>query len=328
VSTPYFGGYLTGFTHPPAAAIVWGLAELPVMIAFVALPLLLPLALSRPRKPTYSQLWAPGLALLALIGCGLLLFGVLGPSRVHSIFPGEWFGQSGVGPAHMLGNKPNLFSTPVYLGIELASMGVLTLAFVWRADLWRVGDGRATATYLIVMSASQLPAIYMDAIVDRHFLPEVALAIPMLVSGLSSSSFRWAWLRKRVDSFVLGVTVAGVAMFAVGEQDLQAWTAALGQAANAEISIAPTATVDAGPLNTLLVDIPFYEQTGRLPNYPRPVRYYLAFAAFGDREPGFDYHSLASGRVVIRCAAKTSSQDNAMPLGPPRNGVYAAFSCP
>lgn len=298
--------------HPSAAAVVATLAELPVLIALVGLPLLLPLGLSRPRKPRYSQLWAPGLAVLSLIGCCFLLGGALGPFK-QSILPGDWFNQAGIGPTPMSG-KPELFSQPVFLGIELASMLLVFVALMWRADLWKLGAEMAAAGYVGLVALSQLPAIYTDVMLDRHFLPEAALALPVLAGALSTSKFRWKRLMKGLHIPVLGMALIEVAVFAIGEQDRQAWTTAIGRAVTAEFVMAPASAVSAGPLNDELFNIPFYERTGHLMTYPRPVTVYLAFGAPGDGEPGFDYHSAVSGRIVIRCT--DSSASSACPMRP------------
>lgn len=297
--------------HPSVAAVVATLAELPVLVALVGLPLLLPLAVSRPRMPTYSQFWAPALAVISLVGCAFLLSGTFGPLK-QSIFPGDWFNQVGIGPPP-LSDKPQLLSPPVYLSVELASVVFVAVALIWRADLWKLHAGRAAAVFIALVALSQLPAIYTDVMLDRHFLAEAALALPVLAAGLSTSRFRRNPSVNRLNTMVLGLALVEVAVFAVGEQDRQAWTTAIDRAVIAEMAMAPPAAIDAGPLNAELFDIPFYERTGHRFSSSQPAQVYLAFARLGDHEPGFDYYSVASGRVVIRVTPVVANTPPAQP---------------
>lgn len=294
--------YGAALLSPPVPGLVAGVFEVPVMVAFVGIPVLLPLLASRARRVGRRQLAAFGLALYALAMSAVVLAGSLGVSRGRSILPGDWFGESGIGPAHLPGAKPALFTGPEFIAIEVVTLALVVLVFAWRADIWTLNRGNLVrGAYLGVVAASQFPAVYMDAMIDRHFLPDVALALAVVAVALSRSGFRWPGALPALRATMVAAAILEIGIFAAGEQDLQAWLSASRTAADLELASTPPNRVDAGMLNAELVDIPYFDRTGRLPDYPRPVEVYLAFAGPDDPRPGVAYRSRAPGKIVIAC---------------------------
>lgn len=305
IATPDSRRYAADLLRPPLTGIAAGVFEVPVMTAFLGLPLLLPLLASRGRRVGNRQLVAVALAVYTLLMSAVVFAGFLGPGRARAIFPGDWFTQAGLGPAHMPGGKPTLFSGTGFLLLQGLTLVTMVLIFAWRADAWTVWRRNLVpAAFLLVVAASQFPAIYMDAIIDRHFLPVAALALPVVAVALTRSGYRWQRGLPLLRASVLVAALLEVGFFAVGEQDQQAWLSASQRAAAVELANFEPLEVDAGPLNAELIDIPYYAANGRPPTYPRPVKAFLSFAPPGDARPGFEYRSLAPGKVVIVCVEK------------------------
>jgi hypothetical protein len=106
---------------------------------------------------------------------------------------------------------------------------------------------------------------------------------------------------------------AGIAVYAVGEQDYQAWHVAGDTAARRAFMTAPPSQVDGGfEINGVYTELPGYEASGiprrapildggKLPSMIGPAhpQYRLIFAAPNDPRDGVSYYSLAPGRIVI-----------------------------
>jgi hypothetical protein len=132
-----------------------------------------------------------------------------------------------------------------------------------------------------------------------------ALLIPVLAALASRTT------RPRLAlGWALAVAVAGLVLYAVGQQDYEAWQAARDEASRIAYQHVPPDQVYAGyEPQALYVAIPEYDQLGPnadvngMRNFlilgPASPRIVLNFAAADDPRPGVSYGSLASGRIVI-----------------------------
>jgi len=244
--------------------------------------------------------------LLALVVADAM---VLTVSQIPTL-PGDYFTFRGLGPAHTAGIKPNLYPLWLLFSIEvvaLASVIALLLGGRGRTDAPKRSAG---VNFLVVLGALQLIPLAFGPILDRYYLPALVPILPVLARLASSREARFA---AGARAWAIGAMIAGIAIYAVGEQDYQAWNLARDTAAKRAFASAPPSLVDGGfEVNGVYTELPDYEAHGvprrapeldpaKLPSVVGPThpRFRLMFAAANDPRDGVSYNSLAPGRIVI-----------------------------
>ncbi len=221
------------------------------------------------------------------------------------VLPGNYLTVAGLNPITVAGSKPDLY------GAVMPALKVLcVLAFVALAarpfELWPVLKDPRGAFLLALGGLALVPLLDGD-VFDRYYLGALLPWLP-LAATLSRES-RWA-LAARV--WALGVLVAGLGVYAIGEQDYQAWQVARATAELRAVQTVPASDVFSG-FEPYAVDVvlPAIDRTGRLPPYanrhattleaPAHPRLVLLIEPPGDTRPGVPYSSLSPGKIVLVC---------------------------
>ncbi|MEA2645615.1 MAG: hypothetical protein QOE92_698 [Chloroflexota bacterium] len=260
-------------------------------------------ALTASRDRRDRSLLAIAVGILGLVGVSAALTGGV------NIFEGEILSSAGLGADPLLGPKPMLYGA-WFVVIELLAASVMLVILVFRSGLWRRLH-RPVHLLLVLTALSQLALPAARAPLDRYMVVAVVPLLP-LVGALVSRHLRW---QVAARGWAVAALFAGVAVFAIGEQDLLAWEAARYEAARLALERSPGLEVQLGyTANALLVEIPYFDSTGRLPPDTLPDNPWalrgplspttrLCFATLDDPRPGATYSSLAPGRVVVDSVA-------------------------
>jgi hypothetical protein len=285
-------------------------------------------AVSHPSTEAIAAavLYLPGMTGLALLALGGALPGRAGGGRpwrarwivpvcaavvvlvllLTFILPGNYFTRAGLNPITVAGNKPQLY------GVLLPAMGILGLlclclllarpGFAWAPVM---ADGGAV--FLVAVGALALLPLLNGDVFDRYYL---AVVLPWLpVAAVMTRGARWGRLG---PPWAIAALVGGVAVYAAGEQDYQAWQRARVQAERiAEQSFQARDVFSGFEPYGVGVVLPDYERTGRLTGItgsrtttaeaPPNPRAALLITGPDDPRPGASYQSLAPGRVVVQC---------------------------
>jgi hypothetical protein len=310
---------LTGLAPPTQANRLSGMGHLDVgnsLTAALFLPAMIGLLLSPFVGAALSQrTWVAGLAgnrnrvVLAIVAIVPLLVSALVFQR---LVIGYVFDERQIGPLSVSQalQKPAALPVPAALVLDLLVIASYTV-FVWvRRDLWRSRSRPSGELLLLLLAACQfVPILLLQTRPhDRYYLPVVAVLWPLVAStcGRTKGTAAITW--------ALVVLASGVALYAVEEQDYQAWQAARDAAARIAYRDTPPSRVDAGyEANAVYLDIPVYEAVGTLTTGlaagstdlglalsgpPNPDRV-LAFSCQSDPRPGVSYWSISPGRIVI-----------------------------
>jgi hypothetical protein len=245
------------------------------------------------RRVSRLEMLPVVLAMFVLTGgLGLLLAGR------PMVFPGGWVNPWGLGPNTLESPKPSPFPAPLFVALQAAALVTIAIVFIWRRRGWEprnLGVGRG---FVVIAAAGQFaPFIFYPDTFDRYYIPVAALLAPVLAAMVRRGAGD-----RPARAWALGALVAGVVLYAVGAQDYVAWQVARNTAA--EIAYArygPNQVVAGFEETAVHVWIPAVDNPGqRLPVTVDDPRVILVFAAPGDPRAGADYHSLASGRVVLQ----------------------------
>jgi hypothetical protein len=269
---------------------------LPAMLGLTLIPFAAALAF-RPAAPGRESAWSllsVGLGVVGAVGClvDLAQFGM--------IFPGNVLSPLGF-TAILAGSKPPIFSGAVFRALEIAAVTTFVLMLVLRRRSW---DPRALGPdglFLILISASQfLPLMAVQLFIyDRYFFPVVAPLVPVIAALAARADHQGA-----ARAWATGALVAGLLLYAVGEQDYLAWQDARDRAALLAYGTVSPRLVQAGfEANAVYVELPTYERTGQADLFailgPAHPEITLLFASATDPRPGVSYASLARGRIVL-----------------------------
>jgi hypothetical protein len=283
---------------PFAATLV-----LPWMIGLGLMPFGAALLLTSPEVRRLKN--RVGWLILGLI----LLAGGVAILRYRSLFPGNVFTRSALHYTLQAGSKPRIYPLWLFAGLQVAA--ALTAAgLVRRSRQWTLGTLQPAGIMLLVLAVSQwVPLLVVNySVFDRYYIPVFLPLLPVAALLASRCSRRTVAQVAAIASLAIGLGV-----YVVGEQDYQAWMAARYQAAQLAYTMAPATEVDAGyEQNGVYVGLPYYERTGTiLPgksgyrirdfSFVGPADPVLEVATVGpgDPRPGFDYRSLAPGRVIV-----------------------------
>jgi hypothetical protein len=285
-----------GTLHIAVAPLVGGAVELAPLLGLVFLPLAPALVLS-PRAPGRhrSELVAVGVGVAGLTAAAVFAFhfGTM-------IFPGNVFGNWGLGPLHLPGDKPPLIPLPIFLVLELLTCMSLAVLLLQRRADWSLPALSLNDRFLVLLALSHIAPMAVTAPLDRYYLPVFALLAPLLAR--MAQPRRAAKFAAAAALFLVGL---GVAYYASGEQDYQAWQEARHKTADVAYRGADPLKVAAGYEEVgVRIVLPAYEASGRIVmdpvNFvPAKPDVLLVFAPADDPRPGVRYQSLAPGKVVI-----------------------------
>jgi hypothetical protein len=212
----------------------------------------------------------------------------------------------------MPGDKPNPFPLALFFALEgLAVIGVAVL-LLWRRRGWALLRSDPGRVFIVTLALLHIPLMIFTSPLDRYYLPVVGLLAPVTASLVSHpgaasavTSNRGALRFSGSEVWALAVMIVFLCVYAVGEQDYQAWQMARDQAARLAYRSYPADRVDAGyEAVATYVAVPQEARTGHTDintidlHPPDPV-VQLEFSSPRDPRPGVDYQSLAPGRIVI-----------------------------
>jgi len=298
---------LAGVTHLLPTRQLWPLLYLPSMLGLCLLPLTAALAFQRrPRRLGSRTIPLMCLAIGAL-GCADAVYWLI---HHDMIYPGDVWTREGFTPS-VLGDKVPIFPVPIFAAIELLTVVAFAVLLIVRRESCSPESAGPRGVFLVALAAAHfLPLLALQTeVFDRYYLPIVAPLIPVLAAAAARTT-----RRRLAAGWALAGLAGGLAMYAVGQQDYEAWQVARDQAARLAYTIAAPEEVNAGyEANAVYVEVPRYERTGQVsgslsakiiddsfpvtgPAHPR-IR--LLFAEPGDPRPGIDYHSLRPGRIVL-----------------------------
>jgi len=244
---------------------------------------------------------------LAIAGAGILAAWRPVLQGVGDLFPGNYLLGWTLGPPSLPGLypmvvsfKPPIFPAPLFHGIEIAATATLVLLFAYRSLAWHPRHLGPIGVVLVFFAVVQLGAIvyYGGAVFDRFFLEVIPPLVP-LVAAMAPAGAR-AYLAKAVTVLLL---LAGLALYAVGEQDYEAWQVARDQVANLAYRHYPAYRVNAGFEETARhVWIPATDNPGAHLEraLARNPAVYIVWALPGDPRVGVRYQSAAPGKVVLQ----------------------------
>jgi hypothetical protein len=303
LAAPFVMGFASANMHAGSAAlkgvepgrVLGTLVYLPGVLGFGLLPFLAGMLSSGLAAPRGR--WP--LLLAAVAGC--LIVAV----SAGNILPGNYLTPAGLGPVTLPGPKPQLLSaawTPL-TGLSLLAFAALFLPRRWILAGWRPPP---SAALVLVLAVSQLLPMVQVATFDRYYLPTLALVLPLAAAMLSR-----ARVPRAAQAWSVAALLAGVAVYAGGEQDYQAWQSARDSAARSAYRATSPAGVYAGyEAYAVYYEIPRWDRTGTvpgpinnstLPSFAGPSNpsLVLAFAPASDPRPGFRYNSLAPGKILV-----------------------------
>jgi hypothetical protein len=301
LSPPVQGQFLSGLSSLDPAHQVGALKYAPAAIGLCLVPFL-PALLAIPRPRPLD--WLLGAALVGAILAVLLHLRFRDPGL--GVFPGNVWTPSGFTPTSILGSKPSPFPSRLYLLVEIAAVAT-GAALAWRWRDWIPRSLGGPELFLGLTALTQLAFILLNPIhvLDRYYLPVAAPLVPL--AALAASRARW---QPAVAGGALAIAAAGLAIYAVGEQDYEAWQEARDRAARVAYAQAPPEEVRAGyEANGVYALGPALEAgKGRPANLeserelvrgPEQAALALEYSSSRDARPGVSYRSVASGRIVI-----------------------------
>lgn len=308
-------GYITAVFSPNPVYLLTDLLFLPGMIGLGLILFLPGLLLCARRRAKVDR---TRLLVLAVAVWELLVL-----ARAGDLFPGNVFTIYGFNSAESIQGKPFLFPVPLYLGVEIAALSALML-FLWRWRAWWPNKTGSIGTLLIVLSITQfLPLAFVQYLAfDRYYLPVILLLVPLAARAASQATRPVLAVR-----LALVLSVVSIGLYAIGEQDYQAWQVARNHAACLAYQYALPIEVNAGyEANAVYGEVPYYERTGVIfgglpvPGQPDFTVYgpadpviSIEFAGFNDPRPGYNYSSLASGKLILVPGPKGVTLDIKVP---------------
>jgi hypothetical protein len=287
-------------THPTLTPVVASVLYVPGMTGLGVLAFVGGLAW---RDREGSTRWWRRRTIPILLGLVLLVV------FATFVLPGNYLTPAGLNPITVAGAKPLLYGSLIPVLKALCLLAFVVVA-ARPPGLWPVlRDPRAA--FLLVLGALALVPLINGDVFDRYYLSVLLPWLPV-VAALTRDA-RWP---RASRAWALAVLVAGLALYAVGEQDYQSWQVARAEAERQAIQRVPASEVFSG-FEPYAVDaiLPAYERTGRLPSYadrhtttlesPRNTTLGLLITAADDPRPGVAYNSLAPGKIVIVCVDPT-----------------------
>lgn len=270
-------------------------------LGFFLVPFLAVLA--QQRRPSRASLYI-GLALL--VAPWMLVALVF---RRFSVFPTDYLTFEGLGPVHLASNSHKPWVFPPWILLPVMAAGGLTSVVILTRQVptWlKHGVSSIDVTAVVLAAALLLPQFLVGTVAERYFIPSAAVLVPVLAARASH-------LRqdRLALSWAIASLAAGLAMYAIGEQDYQSWQAARYEATMRLYRDHDPSTVDAGyEMNGAYWLLPLYDRTGQLPprmagnnlssSFAGPIgaRYEL-FIGPPVPDAGVQYQSVAPGTISL-----------------------------
>ena len=315
LSSPVEGAVLKSLLQHKFDPVVRATTPLPGMLGFLLLPFAVAVTLPGTKDGPGSR-WGrrsgPAVGLRTVLGLLIFAVGLGGIALMathllsgKTIFPGNEWSALGLNPPSILaGTKPDLFSAPVFATIEAVCALSFVVLALGGARRWAEAALRPAGLFLIVIAVSQFLPMLERGGLERYYLPVAAPLLPLAAAIASHGRSGRGW--------AIATLAVGLVLYAAGQQDYEAWQSARDQAAHLAYRTVPPANVWGGyETFAVYVEIPVFERTGNLtrpmsPEEPVPtllgplhITATLQFARRGDPRPGYDYSSLASGRIVV-----------------------------
>ena len=282
-------------SYSPVVVVVTAIAYLPILAGLMLLPLLGAM-LGRPRDE--SRLAGRIEMIPVVLAIFSVVFVLLAVAALRApMFVGYVFGAKGLSDAREL-TKPDLLPLPIFVAIEVLTVAMVAVLLVWRRRIWRPSVLGIEGTVLVILAAVQFLGILAHGqVFDRYYVPVLAPLAPLVAAFAGASSpRRWGAV------WATATLVGGLALYAVGEQDFEAWLSARDQAAQvAYAQVTPDQVLAGFEEIATNVWIPAMDDpTGTKPRsiVSRP-RLALISTGPDDPRPGFSYSSIAPGKIVI-----------------------------
>ena len=269
---------------------------LPVMLAFLCLPLAAGLWRSEPGETKQAGRWQ--LVVLGVLGMAIALSLIRTFAWNLQIFPGLVLSAFGLGSIFQHGYqyKAAVLPTPVFLGLEALTLGVAVVLFGKRRAIWSPRLLGAPGTVLLLAGLSQVVLMILTKqAFDRYYVMVALPIIPMLAAVATRTNPQ----SRLAQRWAVGALATGVLFFAVGEQDYISWELAMDRVATVAYTLAPPGEVYAGHEEEgIHVDLPRAEG---LPVAPLAAHPRVSVEFVPDRRHAFAcYTSVASGCLGIR----------------------------
>jgi len=301
-ATPVEQSYISYHLFHPDLGLLWrSVGYLPASLGFFLLPFAAALLFQARSERRWPSFLSAGAALLGTAGLVAVFFHF---RAGQSLLPGDIWMDTGFVPTSW-GPKPAIFPAPLRTAIELlATITFVALLLVaWKQ--WSRSVLGTAGFFLVLLAAVQTVETILAFTFDRYYLVIAALLVPVLAAAATRTT-----LPRLATAWACAAAVIGVALYAVAQQDYEAWQQARDQAAQLAYSYVPAAQVHAGyEPNAAYVTVPEYERLGGNvdiqgmlsflivgPEHPSVV---LMFAKPDDPRPGVSYSSLAPGKIVI-----------------------------
>jgi hypothetical protein len=286
--------------HPDPNQLWRSTGYLPITLGFFLIPFLVGLLFQHRAQLEGRSPWAaaPGL----LIGAAGLVALLSHFRKSQSLFPGNVWTDVGFTPA-LWGIKPPIFPLPVHVAIAILSTLTLVVFFIVRWNLWTRHAPDTASIFLVLLAGIQAALTLPLFVYDRYYLVPAAVLVPVVAAAASRST------QPRLAAiWVTAAAALGIGLYAVAQQDYEAWQQARERAAQTAYHRRPAAEVNAGyEANAVHVVIPGYERgemnfnqatTVLLTNSPQ-TKLWLWFAQPNSPLPGVRYSSLAPGKIVV-----------------------------
>jgi hypothetical protein len=300
-------------SHAPSLdALVGSIALAPLCVGLVLIPFLVALVRNTDAKFRPILLLVLGTASLAALFSSFELMA----GKSFNV-PGNTLQAQGLNPRTIrTGIKPDLFGGLIPV-IDALAMITWLFAGVVNHELWWPKHPDPARAFLVVLGVAELLTLVPSSSFDRYYLAVAAPLLPVVAAHVTRiGATTWA------KNWAIASSLAGVLVYAVGQQDYLAWQTARDQAARRAYAMVGVSAVDAGyEANGTYAEIPRFDQgrgllgpvTGPLgdglpsivgPAHPRLV---LRFARYDDPHPGVQYRSLAPGKIIITEPSDTGS---------------------
>ncbi len=286
----------------PVNALI-DLLVVPGELGIVLIPFLVALLTVRYVRPLHDH---RGPALIVLAGAVLLI------TFTHGGLPTTGDGFQPMGLMDVLAANPQtkvlLYPWPLYETVMALAIISFAAFAIWRWGAWRP-VGPATLM-LVALAAGQLVfwLVSPTFAYDRYYFAVAAPLVP-LAAWVAGRSLR----PQAAKAWALAALAVGLALYAVGEQDYQAWQVARDATARLAYQTASPEYVNAGyEANAVYWEVPYYDRTGIDVSAwsdptkwdfailgPRRPQLVLVFARADDPRPGFTYQSMSPGKIVI-----------------------------
>ena len=298
--------------HPSAGSVVGTVVEVAPMMGLFFLGLAVALAWRGPgefRRVGRVEMVPVVLAVMGL-GAGAVYvwhFGVM-------VWPGNVFGNWGLGPTFIGGAKPTLVPVAAFLALELAALLAAGVILVRRRRAWAPANLGAAGSMVVALALLHLLPMPLRSPLDRYYLAVAAPLAPVL-AAMATAAQRGFTAELAARAWAVAVLAASMVFFAVSQADYLAWQESREAVAQLAYRGQPASMVDSGyesvavhvAMPRFASGVPIgFDAVDMHPPHPRLV---LLFAASDDRRPGVTWQSIAPGKIVLSCARGTAIPD-------------------